>query len=121
MNEYKKIMNKEIRKRMESDSWNFQIAAKVVERKRSAKNFRIYSASLSSLAAAALVMIIFFFTTNNVSESNPYDRFIASQLDGTYNYVFNKENSISSAYNNSASSLLTNDIDIMIDDMLSKR
>lgn len=98
-------MRKEIQKRIESNAWNFRIAAGVLEKKNKIKKRIIYSSSISSLAIAALFIIIFLFGIKTGPEINPYDQFIVKQIDGT----------------SDAAGLIQDDIDMVIANTLAMR
>ena len=145
------IMNDEIKKRMESNAWNFKIASKVLEKRNKKRRFIIYSASVSSFALAALVMIIFMFGINSPQVPVPgqYNKFITKQLQGTYKDVFKdkknvavtknnmstfiakqlsgtysdvfKDNKVSSISLDTSDILLSSSVDSLIDDTLSIR
>ncbi len=84
MNE--KNMKEEIQLRMESDSWNFSIAHKVIEI-RSAKSEKYISVwSMASLATAAMAFVIFMTSIYTVTFRN-------SAYNGTgsiYSYAYIK-------------------------------
>ena len=70
MRDNKDRMSEEIRKRMESDSWDFSIAQKVTEL-RNVKNEKTGNIwSLASLATAAMSFIIFMASIYTVNLKN---------------------------------------------------
>ena len=97
-NQFEKIMDDEIKKRIDSKSWNYRIAASVLEKKSQTKKHLVFATSFSSLAVAALILIFFIFGINQKTEPNLYNRFISNQLRGTYNEVFKSENLTTSQY-----------------------
>ena len=116
MDENSKIMDREIKKRMESNSWDLSMAERVIK-KRSRKRVA-YSVSIASLAAAALVLIFLLFGIKTDLDQNTYEQFISKQVNGTYMLVFNGNSGIDAAGNIGADS---DDIDSIIDNTLSMR
>jgi hypothetical protein len=114
------VFSEKIRERIESNEWDREIASRVLSAIRK-KRKRIAVASLSSLATAAMIVVAFIFVLNSPSAPDKIDQFITSQLDGTYNSVFNK------SYRESLPSILSSqlppddDIDILIDETLTMR
>jgi predicted PurR-regulated permease PerM len=114
------IFSEKIRERIESNEWDREIASRVLSAIRK-KRKRMVAASLTSLATAAMILLAFIFVLNSPSTPDKIDQFITSQLDGTFNSVFNK------GYRESLASLLSSqtppddDIDILIDETLTMR
>ena len=81
-------MEKEIQFRLDNDFWDKKIARNVMET-RSRKKKRLFAgSSLSALAAAAVFVMVFMFGLKNEINYRPYENFISSQVQGTYQKVF---------------------------------
>ncbi|OHD70822.1 MAG: hypothetical protein A2W19_07830 [Spirochaetes bacterium RBG_16_49_21] len=113
---YNTIMASEILQRLESNAWNFQIAAKVLRKKKSTARYLILS-SLAT-AAAAGVVVLFLFGIGTQKDTPGYDHFIAQQIVGTGNYVQGKlqKNPETSALIHEV--ILQNSTDAIIDDAM---
>jgi hypothetical protein len=82
-------MKHEISLRMESDSWDFSIAHKVIEFRNSKNEKTINIWSFASLATAAMSFIIFMASVYTVSlKNNTY-----SQTGSIYSYAYIKNDS----------------------------
>ncbi|MCU0821669.1 MAG: hypothetical protein MUC95_04245 [Spirochaetes bacterium] len=115
----KNIMDTEIEKRLESPEWDLKIAGKIVSEARHRKKRRYAAASISSMAAAA-VIIIAIFPNPGGNTAGEYELLIKNQLDGIYTQVFN-EKYISSYKSGNDEAVLYDNIDVLIDNTLSKR
>ena len=111
------VFSEKIRERLESDEWDRAIAAGVLSAMRK-KRRRL---AATSLTAAAAILLAFVFVLKSPSAPDRIDRFITSQLDGTYNSVFN------TSYRESLPSIIASqsppddDIDMLIDETLTMR
>lgn len=119
--ELKNIFNNEIEKRMNSDSWNHSMAAMVFAKKNQTRRRIIYSTSISSLAVAALLLIVFLFGINDIQKTDQFEHFISNQIEGTYNYVFNKNAEFSYLENKDEGMMYAGDIDSIINETLDLR
>jgi len=70
MKDSKEIMRDEIRLRMDSDSWDFLIAHKVMDTRNSESETRNNIWSFASLATAAMAFIIFMASIYTVTFKN---------------------------------------------------
>ena len=114
------IFSEKIRERLESDEWDRAIAIRVLSAMRK-KRRRMAATSLTSLTAAAAILLAFVFALKSPSAPDRIDRFITSQLDGTYYSVFK------TSYRESLPSIIASqsppddDIDTLIDETLTMR
>lgn len=114
------IFSEKIRERLESDGWDRAIASRVLSAMRK-KRRRMAATSLTSLTAAAMILVASIFVLKSPSAPDRIDQFITSQLDGTYNSVFN------TSYRESLPSIISSqsppddDIDMLIDETLTMR
>ena len=119
-NKNEKIMNNEIRKRLESAEWDRSIARKVLERKKGTRKKIFYSASFGGLAAAAAVTVIFLFGIRNADDQDNYMRFISKQVLATYSSVNGNGGSVKiSPYGDDL--LASDDIEEIIDETMAVR
>lgn len=101
-------MKTEIKKRLKSEEWSAKISTQVLAQKKKSRIKIILSTSFSSLALAALIVIALVFNLNQSSFPKLKAQFISDQIKGTYQAAgFNPEES--------------NEIDTMIEEILSKR
>jgi hypothetical protein len=114
------VFSEKIKERNESDTWDREIASRVLSVMRRRRRRLIAASSLTSLAMAATIVVAFIFTLHKPTTSHAIDQLISLQLDGTYRSVFNK------SYRESLPSILSNelpsdDIDTLIDETLTMR
>ena len=77
----KNLMANEIKKRLNSKSWDNEIATAVFEKKKKSNRRKIYSIGSASLIAASLLMAFLFAIRNSPVKSN-YNQFISNQIEG---------------------------------------
>ncbi|MFC1669689.1 hypothetical protein ACFL20_04800 [Spirochaetota bacterium] len=116
----KNIIADETKKRLQSNSWDHEIASAILERKRKTTKRIIYSTGTASLLAAALLFIFLFGIKNTAKKSN-YHQFITNQIEGTYNVVFNNVPMDSDKTLKKRDPLFLEDIDAIIDQTLETR
>ena len=109
----------EIKKRLKSPEWDLRIADMIVSAMLRKKKKRYITASISSMAAAAVIIIAVFFNSNGKT-AGEYEQLIQNQLNGIYTEVFN-EKYISSYSSGNEDTYLYDNIDLLIDNTLSKR
>jgi hypothetical protein len=114
------VFSEKIKERIESNTWDREIASRVLSAIKRRRRRLITASSLTSLATAATIVLAFIFTLHKPTTSYEIDQLISLQLDGTYRSVFNK------GYHESLPSILSNklpsdDIDALIDETLTMR
>ncbi len=118
--ELKQRLDDEIQKRVKSNSWNFEIATRVIESKKRNRKRALYLTAVSSFSFAAIAVIFFIFGINSQPQKNIYEQFITKQVNGTYQLVVDKNDKLTSS--GSATDLVfTDEIDSIIDNTLSMR
>lgn len=80
-------MNEEIKLRMESDSWDFSIAHKVIQVRDLKKEQKINIWSFASLATAAMSFIIFMTSVYTFT----YNKSTYSSTGSIYSYAYIKD------------------------------
>ncbi len=82
------VMSAEIRRRLNDDGWNYQMAGKVLARRRKTVRFRAFAGAFSGAALAA-ALAFFVILPGNLDSGNGvlYD-FVNAQVDGAYGEVF---------------------------------
>lgn len=120
--ELKQRLNNEIQKRRESNAWNFEIAARVIETKKKSKKRALYLTSVSSFSFAALAVLFLMFGITQPQE-NIYEQFVTRQVKGTYELVTDKNYKMTSSENIESTTdlIFTGEIDSIIDNTLSMR
>ena len=114
------MMEKEIQFRLDNDFWDKKIARNVLQRRN--KKTRLFAGSaISALAAAAVIVVVFFMGIKSEINNNPYDSFITSQVQGTYQKVYTGTADRSNNYTVSEEYYSSDDIDTLIDDTLAVR
>ncbi len=84
-------MMEEIRRRLESDGWNFEMAGRVMERKRKTFRVRLMAGGLATaLASLAVALVMVLDTPGKPPETEMY-AFISRQVEGAYGAVFDKQ------------------------------
>ena len=118
---YRKVMDREIQKRLASSDWSACMAEAVISR-RTARSRKLITAALaSSLPAAALIAVVFMFGINRRPAPVTYSQFITTQVQGTYQSVFAgvpESNTLMQAHEEI---LRAGDIDSVINDALMNR
>lgn len=66
----KNKMNDEISRRVDSSSWDYEIASYVIKEKNQKKEKNLFSGAAFSLATAALAAVIFLFDLNRPLSTN---------------------------------------------------
>ena len=81
------IMKEEIRKRLSSNAWNHDMAARVMKRKHPNTRFLPHILAFAA-AAAALFVFVFLPGAGDIAAPRKYDQFVKLQVRGTYDDVF---------------------------------
>ncbi|RPI90856.1 MAG: hypothetical protein EHM32_11145 [Spirochaetales bacterium] len=82
------VMSAEIRRRLNDDGWNFEMAGKVLARRRKTVRFRALTGAFSGAALAA-ALVFFVVLPDRVDTGNGVMyNFVSAQVDGAYDDVF---------------------------------
>ncbi|MDY6934050.1 MAG: hypothetical protein SVZ03_07495 [Spirochaetota bacterium] len=110
-----------IKERMKSDEWNYEIAKGVLYRRERIKKRRIFTTSIASFSFAILIIVTLSLYTGGKPGMNDFDGFISRQLDGTYSEVFGEDSLLGFSKQASNESISYDSIDMLIDNALSLR
>lgn len=120
MDENRKMMQQQIKNRLDDDSWDLMTAGAVLKKRRRSRMRVISGVSLSSLAAAASVFIIMSAVLNTTEQTLRYNAFISDQISGTYHSVF-VSNQVKANHTPEDDILSMQSIDSTIDEALALR
>ena len=119
-NETQKNMDREIKKRIESNSWDVMISKNVLKTWKT-KRKNIFTAALIPIAAAALIIFIFFPGDPTPPQRITLDQFITSQVEGTFKRVFKDYYKYSHSTPDESEGIISDNIDMLIDNTLAMR
>ncbi|HSV96591.1 MAG TPA: hypothetical protein VLM75_06615 [Spirochaetota bacterium] len=82
------IMGAEIRRRLNDDGWNYEIAGRVLARRRKTVRFRAFAGAFSGAALAAALAFFAILPGAVDSGNGTLYLFVNAQVDGAYDDVF---------------------------------
>jgi hypothetical protein len=118
---YSDMMAEELARRLGSETWNLQMAARVLRRRKSHVRFTLLTSLSTAAVAAAAIGVLFLFALKTETPVPDYNRFIAQQLMGTANYVQGKTRKAPQTVASIHEVILQNNTDSIIDDAMAMR
>ena len=82
------VMSAEIRRRMNDEGWNCEIAGRVLARRRKTVRFRAFAGAFSGAALAAALAVFVILPGRVDTGTGMMYNFVSDQVNGAYDDVF---------------------------------